>query len=236
MAARKDGKGRALRKGECQRSDGRYVYTYTDPLGKRRYIYSKNLLKLREKEERLIRDQMDGLDVYVAGSATLNMVFDRYLSTKSELKSTTRSNYIWTWNYFIRDTFGKKKIGDVKYSDVLQFYTYLIKEKGIEVNSLENVNTVLFPTFKLAVRDDIIRKNPAEGAFREVKRRFGGHRKLRRAMTVEQQKAFIRYIGENPFFDNWYPLFTVLLGTGCRVGEVIGLRWSAFDFENDVFF
>ena len=121
MAARKDGKGRALRKGECQRSDGRYVYTYTDPFGKRRYIYSKNLLKLREKEEKLIRDQMDGLNVYVAGTATINMVFDRYLSTKCELKSTTRSNYIWTWNYFIRDTFGKRKIGDVKYSDVLRF-------------------------------------------------------------------------------------------------------------------
>lgn len=231
MAARKDGKGRALRKGECQRSDGRYVYTYTDPFGKRRYIYSKNLLKLREKEEKLIRDQMDGLNVYVAGTATINMVFDRYLSTKCELKSTTRSNYIWTWNYFIRDTFGKKKIGDVKYSDVLQFYTYLIKDRGIEVNSLENVNTVLHPTFKLAVRDDIIRKNPADGAFAEVKKRFGGRRKLRRAMSVEQQKAFIRYIEESPFFDSWYPLFTTLLGTGCRVGEVIGLRWDDVDLE-----
>ena len=34
--ARKDNKGRALRKGEVQRSqDGRYVYTYTNPVGKR---------------------------------------------------------------------------------------------------------------------------------------------------------------------------------------------------------
>ena len=41
MAARKDNKGRALRTGECQRkSDGRYVYSYVDPFGKRRSIYS----------------------------------------------------------------------------------------------------------------------------------------------------------------------------------------------------
>ena len=208
MAARKDGKGRALRKGECLRKDGRYVYTYTDPLGHRRSIYSKNLMKLREREEKLIRDQLDGLDIYVAGNATINMVFDRYLSTKTELKSTTRSNYIYTWNYFVRETFGKKKIGDVKYSDVLQFYTYLIKDKGLEVNSVDSVHTLLFPTFKLAVRDDIIRKNPAEGAFAEVKKRFGGRRKLRRALTVEQQRAFIRYIADSPVFDDWYPLFT----------------------------
>lgn len=231
MAARKDGKGRALRKGECQRKDGRYIYTYTDPLGNRRCIYSKNLMKLRAREEQLIRDQMDGLDVYVAGSATLNMVFDRYLSTKSELKSTTRSNYIYTWDYFVRETFGKKKIGDVKYSDVLQFYTYLIKDKGLEVNSVDSVHTLLFPTFKLAVRDDIIRKNPAEGAFAEVKKRFGGRRKLRRALTVEQQRAFIRYIADSPVFDDWYPLFTTLLGTGCRIGELLGLTWNDVDLE-----
>ena len=41
MAARKDNKGRALRNGEYQRaSDGRYVYEYNDPFGKRRSIYS----------------------------------------------------------------------------------------------------------------------------------------------------------------------------------------------------
>lgn len=42
--ARKDNRGRALRKGESQRkSDLMYIYTYQDPFGKRRYIYSKDL-------------------------------------------------------------------------------------------------------------------------------------------------------------------------------------------------
>ena len=87
MAARKDNKGRALRKGEFQRaSDGKYVYGYTDPNGERRYIYSKDLAKLREREKKLVKDQLDGLDVYVAGSADLNFLYDRYISTKSELR------------------------------------------------------------------------------------------------------------------------------------------------------
>ena len=47
--ARKDNKGRALRKGESQRTeDMRYMYTYTDPYGKRRYIYANDLRTLRE--------------------------------------------------------------------------------------------------------------------------------------------------------------------------------------------
>ena len=60
---RKDLRGRVLRKGESQRrSDERYVYTYTDPLGRRKYVYAQDLVTLREKEAQLMKDQMDGLD------------------------------------------------------------------------------------------------------------------------------------------------------------------------------
>ena len=58
---RRDDRGRVLRKGEIQRaSDKRYMYTYTDPLGRRKYIYANDLAELREKEKKLIKDQMDG--------------------------------------------------------------------------------------------------------------------------------------------------------------------------------
>lgn len=156
MACRKDGKGRVLRKGEGYRKgDGRYSYVYIDPLGKKRTIYAKSLVKLREREEQLQKDQLDGLDIYVAGKADVNFLFDRYISTKTELRSTTYSNYLYTWNHFIRDTFGKKKVRDVKYSDVLFFYTDLINNQGLQINTLETINTVLRPTFQLAVRDDM---------------------------------------------------------------------------------
>ena len=92
---RKDLRGRVLRKGESQRrSDERYVYTYTDPLGRRKYVYAQDLVTLREKEAQLMKDQMDGLDIYVAGKATVNFVFDRYMSLKNNLKPTTKSNYL----------------------------------------------------------------------------------------------------------------------------------------------
>ena len=51
--ARKDDRGRALRKGEVQRSsDKRYMYTYTDPQGRRQFIYANDLAELREKEKK----------------------------------------------------------------------------------------------------------------------------------------------------------------------------------------
>ena len=73
---RKDNRGRVLRKGETYRkNDNSYMYKYTDPMGRKKYIYSNNLMVLREREKKLIRDQMDGLDLYVAGTATINYVF-----------------------------------------------------------------------------------------------------------------------------------------------------------------
>lgn len=235
MACRKDGKGRVLRKGEHYRKvDGRYSYIYTDPLGKRRSIYSNSLVTLRQKEEELIRAQMDGINIYVAGKADVNFLFDRYISTKSELRSTTYANYTYIWKHFIKDTFGKKKIKDVKYSDVLFFYSDLLNDKGLQVNTLENINTVLRPSFQLAVRDDIIRKNPVDGAYTEVKKRNGGSQKKKRALTVGQQRAFINYVADNPFFYKWYPFFVFLLGTGCRIGEAIGIRWDDVDLEKRI--
>ena len=230
--ARKDNKGRVLRKGETQRScDGKYVYTYTDPEGKRRSIYSKDIMELRKREEKLIKDQLDGLDVYAAGNSTVNFVFDRYISTKSELRKTTKRNYTYMYDRFIRGGFGKKKIAAVKYSDVLQFYQHLLKEKEIQVNTLETIHTVLHPTFQLAVRDNIIRVNPSDGVMAQIKKQPGRNHGIRHALTVEQQRAFVNYIEDNPTYYRWTSLIKFLLGTGCRIGEAIGIRWEDVDFE-----
>lgn len=42
---RKDNKGRILREGEVQRSDGKYMYRYTDAGGERRAVYSWRLVE-----------------------------------------------------------------------------------------------------------------------------------------------------------------------------------------------
>ena len=230
--ARKDLRGRALKQGEIQRKDDqRYMYTYTDPLGRRKYIYANDLTELREKEQQLQRDQLDGLDIYAAGKATVNDTFDRYMKTKYELRDSTRSGYLYTYDHFIRDNFGMKKLIDVKYSDVLQYYYYLMNEKGLAVTTLDSVHCLLHPTFQLAVRDDIIRKNPTDGVMREISKKSGKGRGSRHALTIDQQRAFMDYMAKHPVYYHWWPLFTVLLGTGCRIGECLGLRWQDLDFE-----
>ncbi len=232
---RKDLRGRVLRKGEVQRtSDKRYVYTYTDPLGRRKFIYANDLVELRKKEDQLKRDQLDGLDLYTSGRATINDTFDRYISTKYELRDSTRSNYLYMYDRFVRDTFGMKRLTDVKFSDVLQFYYYLVNECGVAYNTLDTVHGLLHPTFQLAVRDDIIRKNPTDGVKREMSKKEGKNRGVRHALKVEEQAAFMDFVANSPVFCKWWTLFAVLLGTGCRIGECLGLRWEDLDYEKRV--
>ncbi len=229
---RKDLRGRILRKGEMQRaSDKRYSYSYTDPLGRRKFIYAKDLVTLREREAQLTKDQQDGLDIYVAGKATVNFVFDRYMSLKTNLRATTRSNYLYMYDRFIRESFGNKLIADIKYSDVLQFYNYLMDKQELQINTLESIHTLLHPTFQLAVRDDIIRKNPTDGVMAELKKSTGKTAGIRHALTLPQQRAFMEYIANHPIYYHWWALFTILLGTGCRIGEALGLRWEDLDYE-----
>ena len=84
------------------------------------------------------------------------------------------------------------------------------------------------PALQMAVRDDIIRTNPADGVIQLVKKKTQcDGMKIRHALTLEQQRAFMNYIKERPLYDRWINLFTVLIGTGVRVGDankIIGLK------------
>ncbi len=222
--------GRVLFKGEAYvKKKKLYSYSYYDALGKRRFIYDKDLDRLRVREEEFERCRLDKMDLYAYAKADVNYVFDRYISTKHELRSSTRSNYLRTYDNHVRGGFGKRRIGEIRYSDVLSYYNALL-ESGLSISSVDNINTVLHPTFTLAVRDEIIRKNPADGVMADLKKKCEKKPEKRHALSREETKAFLDWVEEeeNP---RWLPLFVTMFGSGVRVGELIGLRWEDVDFE-----
>ena len=78
--------------------------------------------------------------------------------------------------------------------------------------------------------DDLIRKNPSNGVYREMKANAPVQRI---ALTSEQAKHFLQYIESSPQYCSWLPLFVTLLGTGMRASECTGLVWDDIDFENN---
>ena len=227
---RTDNKGRILKDGETQRKNGTYRFTYTDADGNRHDVYSRRLvptdrlppgckddLSLREKERKIIRDLEDGIKATVENRATLNDLFNLYISNKPELKQSTRANYLYMYKKYVQDDIGKKKISSIKYSDVKAYYNRLIREQGFKPNSMEIIHTIIHPVFTMAVRDGYIRINPATGAMAEIKKSNNWEKPKRHALTKAEQAAFIDYIKNSKIYNHWLPLFTVLLGTGCRI-------------------
>ena len=229
--ARKDNRGYALRTGEYQRSDGRYAFAYTNLKGERHTIYEKNLADLRAREKKILREIEDGLDPRAAERITLNELYDKYIGQKYDLKETTKGAYVYCYDRYVRESFGKRKIATIKYSHVKEYYYGLIIEGGLSSATLDNVHTQLHPAFQMAVRDGMLRVNPTDGVMAEIKKSHYWKKPKRHALTVPEQRAFTEFLKDNREYAGWAPLMMVLLGTGMRIGECLGLRWDDLDFD-----
>ncbi len=227
---RKDSKGRNLLKGEGQRSNGRYYFQYKDTLGHAKVVYDWDLSELRKKEKQIIRDLEDGING-TASKMTLNQLFDLYISLKDSgsLKETTKSNYIGMWEYNLRDSeLGNAEIKNIKTSHIMKFYKEL-KDKGLSNSTIKFFHTILVPCFNLAVDDDMIRKNPVK---KECIKPYKGGAKVKQALTREEQKILLDFMENSNIYNSYVPMIKYMIGTACRIGEVIGITWKNVDMKN----
>lgn len=241
---KKDNKGRNLRDGEDQRVDGRYRYRYFDQNGKRQSIYSWKLVpgdkvpkgkrecvSLREREAEIQRDLMDGINTYDA-SMSLNKVFEQYLSTKPMLAKKTIENYVSLWKNHIENGLGRMPVGKVKRSDILRLYGELYNIKKMAVGTLQILQNVLYPTFEMAVDDDVIRKNPCRNCMKPY---AGIATKERKPLSRQQQTNLLDFLkNDSIYYYNYYTMFYLLLSTGMRISECLGITWKDIDFEKGV--
>ena len=119
----------------------------------------------------------------------------------------------------------------VKKSDVRRFYNSLTDGKILKVSTLDTIHNILHQVFSMAVDDGYIRMNPSENVLKELKKAHNFEVEKRKALTVEEQNLFIDFLRNSKQYDHWYPIFAVMLGTGLRVGEAVGLRWCDIDLD-----
>lgn len=200
---RKDNKGRLLRTGESQRKDLTYMYRYTDMRGKRQCVYADDLNKLREKEKKIQLDTLQGLDISGGGITVIELV-ERYVSLRRNVRYKTTVGYNFVLNVLRKEEFGYQQVNKVRVVDAKRFLLNLY-DKGRGYSSINSIKGVLKPAFQMAVNDDYLRKNPFD--FR------------------------MDLIPNNSQKRVYYDEIIVLLGTGMRISEFMGLTFSDLDFE-----
>ena len=242
---RRDFKGRILKVGESQRKDGKYEYKYTDERGKRHSIYSWRLVdsdpvpagkKKTESLRSMIKEiEMKRLEgISLREEITFSELFEMFMKSRQYVKERTISHYNQIYKNHLCDRFGKMKIKNIKYSTVISFYNDLIV-KGYSYQTIIGINTIVNGCFNLAVRDDLINKNPCFLIVQDIKKAKNNPSKQseRIALSEAQQSIFLNYVASTRY-RRYYPLFVFMFGTGCRIGEVIGLRWENVDFEKEM--
>lgn len=237
---RRDQRGRILRNGEIQMENGRYRYKYTDAFGQKKYVYSwrldhndktpagkKKELSLREKEKQITADMFDQI-VPDGGKLTVLALVEKYISLKTGVRPSTEAGYRTVVNILKKEEFGKRRIDKVKISDAKAWLIQLQKN-GRGYSSIHTIRGVLRPAFQMAVDDDILRKNPFGFELATV---IYNDSVTREALSREDERKFIKFVHDDPYYKRYYDGVYILFNTGLRISEFVGLIKSDIDFEN----
>ena len=229
---RKDNNGRVLKTGESQLKNGHYEFRLMRQ-GKRYSIRCKDLDELREEEEKLLV-RISTEESPDCKLKTVNDAFNSWVKLKRGLKPNTFENYKYSYLHYVKEGFGKKHLSEIHKSDVRRFYNMLADQHHLCASTIDCVHTVLRQVLQLAVDDGLIPTNPADRALYDLRRSHNYDNDKQIALTIDEQKLFLRYVRTHSIYSHWYPIFDVLLNTRMRIGEATALTWEDIDFENSV--
>ena len=239
---RRDSKGRLLKTGESQRADGRYLYKYVDKAGKTRYAYSWKLVptdlvpkgkrdgkSLRELETEIQRDLQDGIDT-TGGKMTLCQLYAKQNAQRANVKESTRQGRKKLMRTLEGDILGARSIDSIRLSDAKE-WALRMKDKGYAYQTISNYKRSLNASFRIAIADDLVRKNPFDFKLNEV---IEDDRTPRQALTEEQEERLLSFASRDRVYKKYYDAIVILLKTGLRISELCGLTVADIDFKNEV--
>ncbi len=238
---RRDSKHRVLRRGESIRADGKYQFKYhvnnkphfvyswrlepTDPLP----VGKKPCLSLRELEKQIGYDLDNRYDP-MGKNITVNELVERYLTTKVNVRQSTKQGYKTVQNILKKETFGDMKISKIRVSDAKLFLIKLQQEDGKSYSSIHTIRGVLRPAFQMAVDDDVLVKNPFGFELATV---LVNDSVTREAITKDQMRKFLRFVHDDILYCKYYEVVYILFHTGMRISEFCGLTLKDIDLKNN---
>ena len=144
---------------------------------------------------------------------------------KQDLKPKSFQRYHGIYKNYIENTdFGNIKLNDLRTTHLQRHYKKLL-DNGVTPTTIRQINTNLKTCLNEAERQGYIQKNwcklvtlPKKEDNKEVK-----------VLTKQEQEKFLEAIKGHEL----ELLYIVALGTGLRIGEILGLKWSDIDFKNN---
>ncbi len=181
-----------------------------------------------EAEARRLEDMRDMGGLREPSRVPLQQYLRAWLKdvAKSRVRARTFVDYEGTLaRYIFSPPEGAPLLGSVKMHQlspeaIQKLYTWLHDEKGLSPRTVASLHAVLRSALNYAASTGAIARNPARHAKppKQV-------RKEMTAMTGEEARRFLQEAEE----DRFHALWVLLVATGLRPGEALGLQWRDLD-------
>ena len=211
-----------------RRSNGSWtiqVYSGKDPeTGRKRYV-SRTVRGSKKDAEtalaNLIRAQETGLDLSAA-RLTVAAFLDRWLQvSRNRVKPRTHFRYGELVRLHVNPVIGGTQLTKLRPLHVEELYG-LLRKHGLSGTTVLQVHRILHAAFNQAVKWQLLERNPTDAvkAPRKTSREAA-------SLGADEIPALLKAVEGSQL-----QLPTLIaLGTGMRLGEVLGLRWQDVDLE-----
>jgi len=215
-------KGKECGKGICQRKDGLYTARFVDKRGKRHEKYFSTVPEARNWLDDLrYADKHDS--IAVLSEMTVDEWFEYWIENiVGDLAPNTRRNYRERYARNVKPVIGTMRIVDVRPMHSKMVFNRM--EPVYSGGTIRQAYIFMGTMFKAALMNGVITKHPMDGVRYTKPVRAVDDIKF---LTVEEQQKFLEVAKRS---HNYYQ-YALILETGLRTGELIGLTWDAIDWE-----
>jgi integrase len=205
--------------------DGRWFGSIVigfDSKGRRRRktVSAATRREVAAKLSRLQRDVAGGLRI-TEQSITLTQLVVRWHEDvlKHQVQESAASNYFSVARNHVLPYLGKKKVADLTPVHVDQLLAGKLRE-GLSPSTVRRIRSVLAQALDQAMRWGYVNRNVATLARSPKVPRVEG-----RTLTPEQARSLLDVLHGH----RNEALYALMLSTGLRRGEALGLKWTDFD-------
>ena len=215
-------RGKECGKGICQRKDGLYSARFVSSEGKRQVKCFSSLPEARNwLEDAKYADKHE--NIFVPSDMTVDVWFGFWIENiVGDLAPNTLRNYRERYKQNIQPIIGKMLLSDVKPMHCKK--VLLSMDADYAGSTIRQTYITMGTMFKAAKMNDLIAKHPMDGVRFTKPVRATDDIKF---LTRDEQRVFL----ETAKRSRNYNQYTLILETGLRTGEMIGLTWDAIDFE-----
>jgi len=218
----KDLKGKELGKGLGQRKD-KYYYAKYSYHGKKGQQSFHTLVEAKNwRQEQLYLRLHPESRAVVSPDMTVNAWFNRWLKdVVGNLAPNTLRNYRERYEHNVQPFIGSMLLRDVKPMDCQMILNAM--ESDYAGSTIRQTYVTMGTFFKSAKDNGFIDRHPMDGVryTKPVRAVDDIH-----FLTVDEQKRFL----EAAKGSHNYAQYALILETGLRTGEMIGLTWDAIDW------